>query len=891
MSLANCYWKHIFPYNRSRRLADTFLRLFNSFSVYPRAIARNLSCEGKSSQYSNEATMHRRLLLFLVFSLLTPFEQANAQSSRFDMTAYEEFLSSTESLSGSELMTRYPSPTFKSTVGDTGGLAPLYLDSIDVHYNLTGYEKELLREQGFMVTERFEDTSFGHALYDIYARDLPVYISSDMILHAVHRSYAKLLEELERNTLIPLLTSSLASIHSELVQYIDGLGGSPEITTAGNDLDVYLTVARTLLVEEAVGPQWTKNDDEIRRILDLIEEEKKQSVPLFSEECRDYDFSQLKPRGYYTSSATLSRYFQSMMWLGRTELYLSAPETDFCRPSEADVRRQTLMALILTEIISGQEELEAALEQMDKIIASLVGDSDNATTSILLEVMDAAQIRTATDILDAASYERFKLAVAENPMTRQQINAQILVSSDVRLSGPLEPAAAFLLLGQRFIIDSYILGHVVFSEVEARRMLPMSADAMFALGNNAAAQILSEQLDIYEYGPNLAALRYLVDGFEDDYWDQTFYTGWLNSIRQLNPPDELPTKPAFMRTAAWWQKSMTTQLASWAQIRHDNLLYAKQSYSASVTCEFPFVLVEPVPEFFATLGRFAATMSKKLEPFNTRRGKNFLTNLLQVSETLEAMAQNHLDSVNHTAEQIFFAQEMINEGGGSGPQFDGWYPSLFIGESAVTEVEVVVADVHTAPSDAAGNPVGWVMHIGTGPIDLAVINFDVPGVGPVAFTGPVMSYYEHVSTNFKRLTDQEWESLYAIAPSVRPDFVNLYLADSSGQSRGTGFSFATNVEEIKEPNPQRFIVANYPNPFSDVTTVTFTLPTSIGSQLVEIQVYDVQGRMISQVDLGFIPPGSYSTRWNPSASLASGQYFVRVVADRHQASRPITLVR
>ena len=33
----------------------------------------------------------------------------------------------------------------------------------------------------------------------------------------------------------------------------------------------------------------------------------------------------------------------------------------------------------------------------------------------------------------------------------------------------------------------------------------------------------------------------------------------------------------------------------------------------------------------------------------------------------------------------------------------------------------VVADVHTQPTDAAGAPVGYVLHVGTGPLNMAIV--------------------------------------------------------------------------------------------------------------------------------------------------------------------------
>ena len=56
-----------------------------------------------------------------------------------------------------------------------------------------------------------------------------------------------------------------------------------------------------------------------------------------------------------------------------------------------------------------------------------------------------------------------------------------------------------------------------------------------------------------------------------------------------------------------------------------------------------------------------------------------------------------------------------------GRAVDGWYPRLFyplMDLDRVLTLDYSVADVHTAPTDQAGNPVGWVVHAGTGNIDL-----------------------------------------------------------------------------------------------------------------------------------------------------------------------------
>ena len=74
----------------------------------------------------------------------------------------------------------------------------------------------------------------------------------------------------------------------------------------------------------------------------------------------------------------------------------------------------------------------------------------------------------------------------------------------------IKPAASFLLLGQRFVIDSYVTGNVVYDKIiydnmKIKRMLPSTLDVLFSLGNDAAAQILKPELDQYMYSSNLSS--------------------------------------------------------------------------------------------------------------------------------------------------------------------------------------------------------------------------------------------------------------------------------------------------------------------------------------------------------------------------------------------------
>src|SRR5262245_64703698 len=94
-------------------------------------------------------------------------------------------------------------------------------------------------------------------------------------------------------------------------------------------------------------------------------------------------------------------------------------------------------------------------------------------------------------------------------------------------------------------------------------------------------------------------------------WDSNIYMKWLACLRELSAPTTDAKYPEAMRTRAWAMKTLNTQLASWTQLRHDTILYAKQSYAGGDSCVYPAGFVEPRVEFWQRL-RATATMAADL---------------------------------------------------------------------------------------------------------------------------------------------------------------------------------------------------------------------------------------------------------------------------------------
>ena len=61
-------------------------------------------------------------------------------------------------------------------------------------------------------------------------------------------------------------------------------------------------------------------------------------------------------------------------------------------------------------------------------------------------------------------------------------------------------------------------------------------------------------------------------------WTETLNNAWLYSFFPLLEPVG-EGYPEFMRSTSWLDKQLNTALGSWAELKHDTILYAKQVYA------------------------------------------------------------------------------------------------------------------------------------------------------------------------------------------------------------------------------------------------------------------------------------------------------------------------
>lgn len=625
-----------------------------------------------------------------------------------------------------------------------------------------------LEQQGMVIVKDRRFPSFAYGYQTLYLEDLPLYVSADSILAAVHRSYDAILTALEQGLLLPELEQLLAGMHAKLAA---GTGAAlgPAVV---RDADVFLAVARSLLRGSPVPPAAGGAVEQVNELVGLAQQASGvTTVELFGVRRENEDFSQFTPRGHYLGVPALERYFRAMIWLGRVDFRLLETQPD---GTQLFRRRQLEMSLLMGELIG--DDLKPHFDRVDRTVAAFVGEPDYLVLSQLDSLKADLGIGSSSE-LAGFSDQALAQAIIDGDYGAQRISSHIMINGLDQATLPL--SRSFALLGQRYVLDSHVFSNVVYDRIgaggQSKRMLPDPLDVAFAaLQNDQAGALLAPQLEQYEgagYPSALAQLRDLADAHPVDFWHENLYNSWLGALRQLSPSAtsaaaDASSLPPAARSEAWGKRLLNTQLASWSELRHDTILYVKQSYTAGAACEFPDAYVDPYPGFFAAIDGYGQRGTALLDELdltalNPELRERIATHFALVSDVaqrLGEMAEHERTGAEFTPEMLAFindAVEIAFSCDGSGALQAGWYKSLFFDAESAARFSPTVADVHTQPTDEGGNLVGNVLHVASGAPRLMVAVAEGCS-GPRAYAGLVSAYHELVETNFKRLDDIQW---------------------------------------------------------------------------------------------------------------------------------------
>jgi hypothetical protein len=628
-------------------------------------------------------------------------------------------------------------------------------------------EKAVLDAKSFVLST-IEPLSYHEGYAAIFKAHEPVYFTADAVLHALHSSFDSILAELETQVLSRDLGTMLDGLRAGLAR------DSAAPANVRADVDVYLAVAKSLLNGTHVS---TVAGGDGAAAASITEAAEKAAGPvditLFG--ARTQDFSMMKPRGHYTKSAELTQYFRAMMWLGTFDVRLSHKEADQWKVSRDAVRGAVLLQELATP------EVMAAWQRIDKASQVFVGPADSMSLPGLSRAMSALRY-PATPI---ASMSDEDLLRALRPEASQKIRGGLAHAGEESLS--------FRLLGQRFVFDSQVFVETTYGNLDAYRMMPSPLDVAAAVFKNPVAEtLLAPELDRYGYRDALHAAAREGDSMGPSLWEGSIYHGWLRALSKLSPDAarDKPLPPVF-RGEPWQRRMLSTQLSSWAELRHDTILYAKQSYTAMALCDYPDGYVDPYPEFWAEIEHLAKLSGGFVQTLDFGEEKALRTRILKYFERLGGVAgrlgqmasleRQNLPLTDDDVEYLRGAVSIRVVGHGCTVSHVpvGWHAELYFDREDILKREPIIADVHTQPTDESGNMVGRVLHVATGHPRQMTITIQTD-TGSRQYRGLVGSYHEIVTSNFERLNDAEWRTrLRSEAAPPDPAWLSDLVAKSA----------------------------------------------------------------------------------------------------------------
>jgi len=625
----------------------------------------------------------------------------------------------------------------------------------------SGFTKEqvtMLVENGCVVLPS-QDTK----MFYVYDRNeytgVPNFITTDSVLHAYHQFYDKSLTSIESNFLyddLELMTKQMLDKSAQLFKELE----DEELKTLQKNNIVYFLVARMLM--EQTSSITAKVEDDL---MELAKEEyalidKAEGITRSPFLKVDFDYSQFKIRGHYTKSDELGRFFRTMMWFG------IAPYSLVDDKKEVNYEN-TLQALLMTFTTFLESEGTCDAELWSHIFtptSQYVGLSDdiNIFTMNNLRVSVFGDGDDPNVFHEEKYYDLLIEAVKALPEPAIKANLEYLTTPTGK---------QFRFMGQRYILDSYVLQNLTDS---INRPIPSPLDVMGVMGSDLAEELLFNEYKPQEswplYKDKYKKLEEEVSNYSTDIWSNNLYNGWLWSIREeLTEFDTASGMPFFMTTNSWRNKSLNAALGSYTELKHDTVLYGKQSMAemgGPLEWEDQHYVEPNVPLYSKLLYLTEYTISV-LEERGMMNG-DLLKGATDYKTLLELLIKCSVKELRNETLTEEENQQLLWYGGKLENISESFLAGMVGSVESIELSDMLVTDIASYQNSY--------LSLGTGYFDHIYVVVPIDGKLYLS-RGSVYSYYEFTSN--ERLTDEEWWAQNGLS-TVNGDYADyLEIAEPS----------------------------------------------------------------------------------------------------------------
>ena len=595
---------------------------------------------------------------------------------------------------------------------------------------------EHLAQDGFAIVPATHDQLF-HVYEQNDYQEFPSFVTTDLYLQLYHLYFDCMLKEIEEESLIKLMTEMARNLYDVMHQQAANTNNE-EIWAYANHNAVFFAVAYQLLTGKTIGTpeEQAEAKPEVEKAINA-----KNDFSDFMEDYKsiEYPYSLFRPRGHYSRNETLQRYFRGMMWLQSVPFGLDNPD-------------EVAEAVVMAYALDSHPQAKQNYDTFNKLITFLMGQPDNL--SIPQVIAEVKKIGLPLEDLLANKQKMDELKESLKKIGDKQTR--------IRPAFERTSHNKICLMPQRYQPDAEVLLNTVdYENKPTQRATPKGLDFFAAMGVSAAERILMEEKQ--EWKGFKPALDNMKKRMQEIDWNETIATQWMNTLKVLNDKGE--NLPYFMVTPEWDKKNMNAVLASWAELKHDAILYAKQPFGAECGGGgLPEPMVKGYVEPNINFWKKAIELLNNTE--NLLKEQHMLTQkvseatgrlreeaqfLLNISEK-EIAGTPLTDEENDQIECIGSTFENISLNLVRQPDqyLDGWSNV----EGADKKV-ALVADVYTA--NANNNPNKSILFEAVGLADEIYVVVEIDGYLYLT-RGAVLSYREFIqSIDEPRLTDEEWQ--------------------------------------------------------------------------------------------------------------------------------------
>ena len=622
---------------------------------------------------------------------------------------------------------------------------------------------EKLQQNNFVITKG-NNLQLFHAYEENDYRQVPNFITTDLYLQAFHMYFSYILKSLEKQHIIPTLEMLCHSFNAACIKLAEqtedeSLKDMAEHAATFYAIPYYLLTNKTLTVP-------SKYETEYQEEIEHINKQEDNFSDFLSYKDAYFPYSLFKPRGHYTREPQLQAYFKAMMWL---------QTACFCREQQEQLKRSIFQAAVLCTYKSiDQTPLIKLYQHIYTPLTFLMGEADNLSIFDIARILEKNNAIHIEDALTAGQIEKVNQALIELAKHKNNIKPQIEITCRDKIN----------FMPQRYLSDNEVIQKLVDVNPNSQRAYPKGLDVFATFGTGTAESLL---IDFYKEPNNWSEyskeLQQLKDKFKTSKSTQlSVYELWMKSLLTMQQTDK--NNPGFMQTPEWGYKNLNTALASWAELKHDAILYGEQPMAAEcggAGPPDPIVVgyVEPNLPFWRKMENILQATRLILQQNDCMtddlKGKtdqlnDYVTFLIQVTEKElrgEKLTEPEYRTLEYMGSSIeYFTLSVVDPD----LHLDDW--SLVQGPDKSI---AIVAGIYTR--NIRGCNKNGILHIATGNANNIYVVVEIEG-NLYLTRGATFSYYEFVQPLGTRLTDEEWQQMLEEkkAPAV-PEWMKSILIE------------------------------------------------------------------------------------------------------------------